>query len=212
MSLNDRYLAALSAHPLLTKSGTTGVFACLNEILATCFSGEYHTKQITIFGKQRTVRHVLSPKIVLMIVYGAFIATPISHFYYNALNRVFRGKLSPKMKLAQLAASLSTLTPLLSAIYVSWLALINTYQASSKDFATEMRRVLAVVKGGLKNNFWLVYRTSAVTSLVALTAAQNFVPQELWVVFFNLIYFVVGTVQNTKIKIKQRDARLKKLE
>lgn len=206
MSLNQKYLNSLAKRPLLTKAVTAGTLASLNEILATCFLGLYQQKRITVFGKERTIKHVFTPKILLMVVYGALIATPISHYYYHLLNRVFKGKLLPRMKLLQLLASLCTVSPLLSGIYVSWLSLINTYRCTLGGVTKEVAKMLAVIKGGLKSNFWLVYRTSAVTSVVAMSIAQNLVPPELWVVFFNVIYFVVGTVQNTKIKRRQRAA------
>lgn len=212
MSLNDKYLHSLAKYPLMTKSATAGLFCLLNEALASCLSGEYRETRTRVFGKEVAFKHVLSPKIAHMVIYGSLIATPISHYYYGFSNRVFRGKLSPKLKLVQLFTSLTTLTPLMSSLYVSWLALINSPVPGNGSRIPSLRALKHTVLAGLKKNFWLIYRTSAVTSLVSLTVAQNFVPPELWVVFFNVIYFVVGTIQNTKIKIRQRNDRAKKLD
>lgn len=212
MTINDKYLAALSKNPLLTKMATSGVLSSLNEIIASLSSGLLNQKKILVLGKETTISHPFSTKIGLMVIYGALLSTPVAHYYYGFSNKIFGAKQSPRTKILQLATALSTLSPFLSAVYVSWLAIINSYRYSSKGVGAELCRLAAVVKTGLKNNFWLVYRTSAITQLVALVLAQNYVPPELWVVFTNFIYFVVGTIQNTKIKIKQRNERLKKSE
>ncbi|KAM9911562.1 hypothetical protein OXX69_003382 [Metschnikowia pulcherrima] len=212
MNPNEKYLAALSRNPLLTKMATAGVLSSLNEIIASIVSGQFQKSKFKVFGKERSVNHPSGSKIGSMVIYGALLSTPVAHYYYGFLNKIFAGKQSPKHKLLQLAATLCTLSPLLSAVYVSWLSIINSYQYSGKGLRVDLGRLLSVVKAGLKNNFWLVYKTSAVTLLVALTLAQNFVPPELWVVFTNFAYFVVGTIQNTKIKIRQRNEKLKKSE
>lgn len=212
MSVNERYLAALSKNPLLTKMVTSGVLSSLNEIIASISSRELQKKKIKVFGREQALSHPFSSKIGLMVIYGALLSTPVAHYYYGFLNKVFGGKQSPRTKLLQLAVTLCTLSPFLSGVYVSWLSIINSYNFSSRGIRLELCLLLAVVKAGLRNNFWLVYRMSAVTSLIALTLAQNFVPPELWVVFTNFVYFIVGTVQNTKIKIRQRNERLKKSE
>lgn len=212
MNPNEKYLAALSRNPLLTKMATAGVLSSLNEIIASIVSGQFQKSKFKVFGKERSVIHPSGSKIGLMVIYGALLSTPVAHYYYGFLSKFFAGKQSPKNKLLQLAATLCTLSPLLSAVYVSWLSIINSYQYSGKGLRADLGRLLSVVKAGLKNNFWLVYKTSAVTLLVALTLAQNFVPPELWVVFTNFAYFVVGTIQNTKIKIRQRNEKLEKSE
>lgn len=204
MSLNQKYLASLAKYPLLTKSATAGVFAALNEVIATSVSGEFQRSTVRIAGKTYTIKHALSPKIVLMVVYGALLATPISHLLYAVLSRVFKGKVLPKWRVLQILASLSTITPTLSAVYVAWLALVNGYRPKTSDVGKELARVWTVVKSALRNNFWLVYRMSATTSVVAITVAQKLLPPELWVVFFTFVYFVVGTVQNTRFKLKQK--------
>lgn len=201
MSLNKKYLDSLQKYPLLTKSATAAVLAALNEMIASGVSGDIKKTRIQLFGNTREIRHVLSPKIVSMVVYGALIVTPISHTLYKILNRIFLGKLSPLMKLAQLATSLCTISPILSAVYVSWLSIINGYTGTSK---VSPKCLAQMVKTGLKNNFFAVYKTSLLTLVVAMTIAQNFLPPQLWVVFFSLVYFVVGTVQNTRFKLKQK--------
>lgn len=206
MSLNKKYLAYLVTYPLLTKSVTAGVLGALNESLASAFSGDYKTLSFVVLGRKFHINHVISPKILSMVVYGALISTPISHTLYGVLNRIFNGKMTPVKKLLQLLTSLLTITPTLTAVFVAWLSFINGYSLPAGPFllSTEVSKIAHVVKTGLKNNFFALLRTSVSTSLVSLVIAQNFLKPELWVVFFNLVYFVLGTIQNTKVKNAQR--------
>ncbi|CAH2353380.1 hypothetical protein CLIB1423_10S03686 [[Candida] railenensis] len=212
MSLNAQYLNYLAKYPLLTKSVTAAVLSGLNETLASVLAKDIKTAKI----KGITVKHVLSPKILTMMIYGAFIITPTSHYLYGILNTIFKGpKLSVKMKIAQIATSLCTITPILSGIFTSWISLINNYSFPSvphkggiqnyhrADYKQELLNMKTAVCAGLKKNYLVVLKSSVVTSLVTLSVAQNFIKPELWVVFFNVVYFVLGTVQNTKIKLSQ---------
>lgn len=208
MSLNQTYLTWLNQYPLLTKSVTAGVLAAVNELVATAVSGEYHRTKFEVLGKKYEIKHVFSKKTLLMVVYGAFVATPLSHQLYKIINRVFQGKLGPLMKALQILTSLCTVTPTLSAAFVLWLSVINGYKITSSDTIKEFVKVKQVISQGLRQNFWLVYRSSAQTSAVALMVAQTFLPTELWVVFFTFVFFVLGTAQNTRFKLGQRAQRL----
>lgn len=203
-SLNAQYVSYLTKYPLFTKSVTAAVLSGLNETLASVLAKDI--KKSTIKGV--TIKHVLSPKILTMMVYGAFIVTPTSHYLYGVLNKIFKGpNLTLKLKIAQIATSLCTITPLLSAIFTSWISLINNYSLPSfKGFSLreELCKVKKVVGSGLKNNYFGILKSSVITSLFSLIVAQNFIKPELWVVFFNVVYFVLGTIQNTKIKLSQR--------
>lgn len=209
MSLNQQYLVYLAKYPLLTKLVTAGFFNCLNEIVATAISGDFKETTVHLFGQKITIKHVFSPKILQMMFYGLCIATPISHNLFGILNKVFAGQLSPLMKLAQIAASLLTVTPVLSAVYVLWLSLINGYKRQSCDPKKELSSAGRVVKFGLKNNFWNLYKTSATTTAISVAVAQKYLPPQLWVIFFTVVYFVVGTTQNTRFKLKARKLREK---
>lgn len=212
MSLNAKYLLLLAQYPLLTKSVTAGVLAAINELVATAVSGQYNKTTVTLFGKKYTFSHVLSTKTLLLVIYGALIATPISHVLYKVLNRVYSGKLSPLMKVAQLATSLLTISPTLSAVFVSWLSMINGYRKTSNSLGKELGKIRLVVREGMRKSFWGIYRSAATTSLLSLIFAQNFLPPELWVVFLTFVFFVLGTIQNTKFKLSQRKLEKKKDE
>ena len=65
------------------------------------------------------------------------------------------------------------------------------------------------VRATVKVGFWKVMRVSWITSPVCLAFAQQFLPDQLWVPFFNVVTFVIGTYINTVTK-KKRLAALRK--
>jgi hypothetical protein len=65
------------------------------------------------------------------------------------------------------------------------------------------------VRATVKVGFWKVMKVSWVTSPICLAFAQKFLPDALWVPFFNLVGFVIGTYINTVTK-KKRLAALRK--
>ncbi len=65
------------------------------------------------------------------------------------------------------------------------------------------------VRATVKVGFWKVMKVSWMTSPLSLAFAQQFLPNHLWVPFFNLIGFFVGTYINTTTK-KKRLAALRK--
>lgn len=205
--LNDEYLKYLSRYPLLTKSITAGILAALNESIASLVTKDIKTQKITVRNRTIQLKHVFSPKILTMILYGSLIVTPISHVMYGFINKIFKGpNLSKTKKIGQILTSLSTVTPALGAIYVSWLSIINNYETWSQD----IKKIPLVVKQGLKQSYFTILKTSVMTSLVSLTIAQNFIDPELWVVFFNFVYFIIGTFQNIKVKKAQQLKQEKK--
>lgn len=196
-NLNQVYLQYLVRYPLLTKSITTGVLCGLNESISSVVTKDY--------GQYRA-------KLIKMIIYGSFIVTPISHNLYAVLNKVFAAKpgksLSPAMKILQLLTSLLTITPILSAVYTSWVSINNYYKPQIKAAKQttvaytkqELIRIGQVIKYGMKTNYTKFLKSSVVTSFSCLVVAQNCIPPQLWVVFFNVVYFVVGTYQNIRVK------------
>lgn len=202
-SVNLNYLYYLSYYPLLTKSATAGILGGLNEVIASVIAKDY--RESTIKGAR--FKHILSPKIFTMMIYGSCIMTPISHHLYGLLNRAFAGrKMTLKMKIAQVLSSLMFISPLLSGIFTSWLALTNNYRVSTTNlnFAEEFKRIVNIIASGLKNSYLPILKTSVFTSLWSFVTAQTFLDPEIWVVFFTFVYFVLGTVQNTRVKLLQR--------
>lgn len=205
-SLNAKYLGYLAAAPLLTKSITAGCFSGLNEIISSTITNDF--AEVTIAGVK--VKHFLTPKLLTMIIYGSLIATPISHNLYAVINKIFKAPLSPAQKLLQILTSLSTVTPILAGCFTAWIALINNYKPTGASACEELKRAFRIAKYALTHNYLPILRSSLVTSSVSLVIAQKFVRPELWVVFFNFVYFVLGTYQNTKLKKIQKLQRAQK--
>ena len=65
------------------------------------------------------------------------------------------------------------------------------------------------VRATVKVGFWKVMRGSWITSPIGLAFAQKFLPDQLWVPFFNIVSFIIGTYINTVTK-KKRLAALRK--
>lgn len=194
MSLNKVYLSYLAAYPLATKSVTAGVLATLNESIATSIADSKRKQSRRQLFDSKVLKNILQ-----ILMYASLFAAPVSHTYYNQLTRLFKGKTNWKYKVLQILVSLLSISPFLSAAYVSWIAVMNV-ETNVPNYVSAIKTSVAK---GLRNNFWLVYRTSAITSTVAIAAAQLLIPTELWVVFFNLVFFILGTYQNTRMKLRQ---------
>jgi peroxisomal membrane protein 2 len=62
--------------------------------------------------------------------------------------------------------------------------------------AKSVEEVIHTVKGG----FFAVIRVNWIVSPLSMVVAQQFIPVELWVPFFNIIQFALGTLFNIKVK------------
>ncbi|KAJ7932535.1 hypothetical protein B0H13DRAFT_2227701 [Mycena leptocephala] len=78
--------------------------------------------------------------------------------------------------------------PIQTTAYLASMAVISG--AKSVD------EVVNTIKAG----FFSVIRITWITSPIALTIAQRFVPVELWVPFFNAVQFILGTYFNARVK------------
>jgi len=78
--------------------------------------------------------------------------------------------------------------PIQAAVYLASMAVING-----------LRQPDAIVRT-VKTRFFTVLKVSWTTSPLAIIVAQNFLPQELWVPWFNFVAFVMGTYFNMKLK------------
>ncbi|KAJ3500961.1 hypothetical protein NM208_g17035 [Fusarium decemcellulare] len=108
----------------------------------------------------------------------------------------------PKMsalraKILQILVSNLIIAPIQNSVYLVAMALI----AGARTY----HQVRATVKVG----FWKVMRVSWITSPICLAFAQKFLPDQLWVPFFNIVSFIIGTYINTVTK-KKRLAALRK--
>ncbi|EGY14513.1 uncharacterized protein VDAG_05677 [Verticillium dahliae VdLs.17] len=165
---------------------TAGTLAGAQELIASFLAkdrnkhGNYFTSRV--------------PK---MAAYGALVSAPLGHFLIWLLQKTFAGRTSLRAKILQIIVSNLIIAPIQNSVYLTAMALI----AGARTF----HQVRATVKVG----FWKVMKVSWVTSPVCLAFAQKFLPDQLWVPFFNLVAFVIGTYINTVTK-KKRLAALRK--
>lgn len=181
------YLKQLQSNPLRTKMITSGTLHGLQELLAS------------IIAKDRPKHGTyLTPRVPKMALYGSIISAPLGHILVTLLQKAFAGKTSTKAKVLQIIVSNLIVSPIQNTVYLACMAIISG--------ARTFHQVRATVKTG----FMPVMKVSWCTSPLALMFAQRFLPPHVWVPFFNLISFVIGTYINTMTKKKRIAAILKR--
>ncbi|CAF3511392.1 hypothetical protein SNK03_006931 [Fusarium graminearum] len=180
------YIKELEDNPLRTKMLTAGTLAGTQELFASWLA-----KDRNKHGNYFTAR---VPK---MAAYGALVSAPLGHFLIWALQKAFKGRTSLRAKILQILVSNLIIAPIQNSVYLVAMALI----AGARTY----HQVRATVKVG----FWKVMRVSWITSPICLAFAQKFLPDQLWIPFFNIVSFIIGTYINTITK-KKRLAALRK--
>jgi len=184
-----KYLTQLSHHPLRTKAITTAVLCFLQEVLGSNLSGTPANVTKGASAMVRSLQSVhLDAKAIKMAIYGFLVSAPMSHILVGFLQKAFAGKTSLRARVAQIIANNLLVSPIQASVYLGSMAVING--------ATSIDEVVKTVKAG----FFSVVRVSWVVSPLSMTIAQNFIPVELWVPFFNAIQFVLGTYFNMRVK------------
>ncbi|KAI0639807.1 hypothetical protein C8Q77DRAFT_87269 [Trametes polyzona] len=193
------YLRNLSTHPLRTKAITTAVLQFFQEILASHLAGAPppRVSRDAPFLVHVLARAQVSSKAFKMAAYGFFVSAPVAHTLVNTLQRAFAGTTGLKQRVGVLLASQLVIAPIQIFIYLASMAVING--AKSVD------EVSKTVKAG----FGKVIRVTWMTSPLYTVFAQQFLPTELWVPFFNFMQFLTGTYFNTKIKKMRLEAEAK---
>jgi hypothetical protein len=165
---------------------TSGTLAGLQEFLASWLAkdrnkhGNYFTSRV--------------PK---MAAYGALISAPLGHFLIWCLQKTFKNRTSLRAKILQILVSNLIIAPIQNSVYLVAMALI----AGARTY----HQVRATVRVG----FMKVMKVSWITSPICLAFAQQFLPEETWMPFFNVVAFIIGTYINTMTK-KKRLAALRK--
>ncbi len=90
-------------------------------------------------------------------------------------------------------------SPIQNTVYLASMAII----AGARTF----HQIRATVRAG----FMPVMKVSWITSPIALAFAQKFLPEYMWVPFFNFVAFLIGTYINTHTKKKRLAALRKKV-
>lgn len=184
------YLAQLTANPLRTKALTTGILCFLQEVLASHFAGvpaQRLPKDSPLYY-HALARARVDTKALKMGLYGLLVSAPLGHVLIGALQRAFAGRTGRAARLGQILSSNLFIAPIQTAVYLASMAVING--AKSVD------EIVKTVKGG----FFSVIRVMWVSSPLSIVFAQTFLAPELWVPFFNLVGFTMGTYFNTRVK------------
>jgi len=183
------YLKQLESNPLRTKMLTSGTLAGLQEFLASWIAKDR--------GRNGSY---FSSRVPKMMVYGAFVAAPLGHLLIKILQKTFAGRTSLRAKVLQIIVSNLIVSPIQNAVYLTSMAII----AGARTF----HQVRATVRAG----FWPVMKVSWITSPLALAFAQQFLPEQTWVPFFNIISFIIGTYINAHTKKKRLAALRRKYD
>ncbi|ODV61423.1 uncharacterized protein ASCRUDRAFT_69925 [Ascoidea rubescens DSM 1968] len=225
-ALNYKYLYYLSKYPLLTKSLTAGFLAALNEIIATVVSRDFKNceenkyrefinnklklKSLPI-GVVKTVDTLISvlinKKVILLTLYGLFINAPLSHVFYKKLHKLKIFKQYPltfKKKLLQVFISLTCFTPFITLIFISFIGLIN--KLNFKNFS--LKSIKEIVVSTLKANYFSALKVSWIVTPSSVLFAQHYLHPNTWTVFFAVVYFIIGTLENTQVKLRLKKAKL----
>lgn len=213
--LNRKYCQQLQAKPLPTKALTLVFFALLNEQLASFFAGDI--KKIKV-NAHFSIPHTITQRVPLMGLFALLINAPLTHYGYKWIQQLVPLPLTPRKRVLQIMLSTGIITPVFCACFVSWIGLINNLKSFKDQWGIENLSVLLKVKkltklllstitSSLKANFVRVCSTSVITSPLFMVFAQKFVLPEAWTVFFAFCYFIVGTYNNTRVKITQKKLR-----
>jgi len=196
------YLQQLALHPLRTKAITTGTLCFLQEVLGSNIAHMPVKKPApnAPLLLQLLARSHIDMRAVKMAIYGFLVSAPLSHYLVGLLQKAFAGKTGTGAKIAQIVASNLLVAPIQTAAYLASLAVISG--------ARSVDEVVNTVKAG----FFSVIRITWITSPIALTIAQRFIPVELWVPFFNAVQFTLGTYFNARVKQLRLNALAKKVE
>jgi len=184
--LLQKYLAELALHPLRTKALTAAVLCFLQEIVGSHLAGVPVRKpaQNAPFIGHLLARGHIKVKAAKMALYGFLVSAPLSHYLIGLLQRAFAGKAGKGARLGQILATNLLVTPIQTSAFLASMAIIN-----GKD-------VLKTVQEG----FLPVLRVQWFASPLSMLIAQNFIPIELWVPFFNAVQFTFGTFFNMRAK------------
>ncbi|KAJ7487456.1 hypothetical protein B0H11DRAFT_1091551 [Mycena galericulata] len=194
------YLQQLAIHPLRTKAVTNATLCFLQEVLGSHIA---HMPVKKPAPNAPVLLHLLArahvdTRAVKMALYGFLVSAPLSHFLVGALQKAFAGKTGTTAKIGQILASNLLVAPIQTSAYLASMAIIS----GAKSFD----EILNTIKSG----FLSVIRITWITSPIALTIAQKFIPPELWIPFFSSIQFILGTYFNAKIKQLRAAAAAKK--
>jgi len=188
-ALLARYLSSLAARPLYTKALTAGILGFFQEVLANHIAGVpvYPPKDAPP-PRRVLAAAKIDTRALKIAAYGFLVSAPMGHVLVGTLQRVFAGKTSSRAKIGQLLANNLIIAPIQSFVFLACMSIISGAYTS--------RSILSGVKAG----YMKVLKVTWVTSPLAVIIAQKYLDPQLWVLFFNLVSFAIGTTFNVIIK------------
>ncbi|KAF8761174.1 Mpv17 / PMP22 family [Rhizoctonia solani] len=185
------YLQQLSTRPLTTKAVTSGILSFLQEILASHIArvpSSLPPKNAPTYSRALAAAKI-DARALKLAIYGFFISAPMNHFFVGLLQRAFAGRTGTGAKIAQIVASNLIVAPIQCAVYLASMAIVNGAKTTEE--------IIKTVKGG----FTKVIRVASMDNFSDSHGyCSKFIAPELWVPFFNMIQFMMGTFFNTQIK------------
>lgn len=210
-NLNSLYLNYLRKYPLLTKCITSGILCGLSEQLASFISSLIIQRERKKNNKDKDTENEtiiklflksFNFKVPLMIIYGFLISTPISHKLYGKLNNFIKPPLTPIKKIIQILLSLLIISPILNLITISFFTIINlNFNEITGNLKIKFKKIMKSILITINKNFINITKRSIITSPIIIAFAQNYLNPEIWVVFFSFCYFILGTYNNTIMKL-----------
>jgi len=173
------YLQQLQTHPLRTKMITSGTLQALQE-----YAASYLT------GMKNANGGYFTDRVVKMSLYGIFIQAPLNHKLVAALQSLFAGRTGIGAKVLQIITNNLTVLPIQCFFLVTVQAIVRGAKTVDE------------VKAAVKVAFPAVWRFASMSSPISMLVAQNFLPPELWVPWFNFTAFILGTTFNVIAKRK----------
>ncbi|KAG7099060.1 hypothetical protein E1B28_000935 [Marasmius oreades] len=193
-----KYLEQLAAHPLRTKAFTTAFISFLQEVVASHIAGapvKKPSRNAPIL-QHLLARARIDTRAVKLAIYGFLVSAPLSHVLVGSLQKFFAGKVGVQAKMAQIFVHNLLISPIQALAYLTSMAIINGARTKEGIART------------IKTGFWPVVRTTWIVSPLSMVIAQKYIPLPLWVLYFNLIQFLVGTYFNVRVKkFKRKDIR-----
>jgi peroxisomal membrane protein 2 len=117
------------------------------------------------------------------------VSGPLNHYLYEIIGRIFAGRKGLKYTLAQLLATNLIISPIINAVYLVAMQVIDGDWSIDKSKNALRQHLLPMLKIN-----W------ALSPLVQLTA-YRYLPPSAWVPSFNLAGFIFGTYINIVNKL-----------
>jgi len=160
-----RYMASLEHQPLLIKSITAGVVA---------FGGDALAQTIESPGSWN------APRSIQLGLYGLFVAGPLTHAWYQVLERIAGGGNSLKTALTKAAMDQSMAAPLFTGIFFA----VNSLMAQIAESRTVS---LVQVHNTLARNWWSTLLVNWTFWPAMMLVGMKYVPLNLRVLYGNVL-------------------------